>query len=106
MDKQAFWSRVRNGTERADALAREVFCQTVLTWHEPDNNDTSYLARFEQEGKYPEERPHGNAIHHSREGGGGIVRLHSVLETATELVRSYRVTCNGNKPSLSVSCPF
>lgn len=78
MDKQAFWSRVRSGTERADALAREVFCQTVLTWHGPDNDDNSYLARSERDGKDSEERPHGN----------GIVRLHSVLETATELVRS------------------
>ncbi|CAN0529742.1 unnamed protein product, partial [Laminaria digitata] len=31
VDKQAFWSRVRIGKERVDTLAREVFCQTVLT---------------------------------------------------------------------------
>ncbi|CAN0366832.1 unnamed protein product, partial [Discosporangium mesarthrocarpum] len=31
VDKRKFWELVMDGRERADALARELLCQTVLT---------------------------------------------------------------------------
>ena len=96
VDKQAFWARVRSGKERADALAREVFCQTVLTRHNTDVDD-SFDAISKREGVTSEAR-HGGSYNQPRFGcdcGGGIVRLHSVLETATELVRSKQVRPSG-----------
>lgn len=123
MDKQAFWSRVRVGKERVDTLAREVFCQTVLTLKgegsrcksEPDlsfescsefgsengsefgsergseygsdtnsASDTEGIFYIEDSSWEPSARRYTSDG--DGDGGGGVVRLHSILETANELV--------------------
>lgn len=135
MDKQAFWSRVCTGKERADTLAREVFCQIMLTRKSFDSDldpegtsdsdpeysegdscsgsdtDTSdghshHHSPWVQEGseKRSPDRLHERCYRHEEKAkrdlgeadqklslaarSGGIVRLHSVLETANELVSS------------------
>lgn len=62
---------MRVGKERADTLARELFCQSLLTCE--DNADEHPAAGF-------------GATRYEPRRGGGTVRLHSVLETANELV--------------------
>lgn len=140
IDKNAFWSRVRVGQERADTLAREVFCQSLLT-RDVDDYDDDEIALQEAQSSHqpsqayeskeiPRDGQGGEQQHHYhrhqqrqlhqqasvvvgkrdelgrgpalRRRGGGIVRLHSVLETADELVRSrvFVISCYSS-PSLS-----
>lgn len=97
VDKQAFWSRVRTGKERVDTLAREVFCQTTLTIKGADDEDdgdgdgglgsdvgvlgSSLEERFGEPSS--PRRPSGAE---AATEGGGIVRVHSIFETANDLV--------------------
>lgn len=94
MDKQAFWSRVRTGKERVDTLAREVFCQTTLTIKGADeDDDAEWGADRSALGPGPSEERSGEPSSprmpsgaEAATEGGGIVRVHSIFETASDLV--------------------
>lgn len=98
---------MRVGKERVDTLAREVFCQTSLTIKGADA--ASGAAAGGGGGSYSESYPCGNSPEERSEkrsedrssrgmgeaeavvasdgtGGGGIVRIHSIFETADDLV--------------------
>lgn len=107
---------MRARKERVDSLAREVFCQTTLTIKGADRDrdhdfpaaaaaatttavdrqSVSGSGREQGEGKEVEEerskeqsfrRPSGDeAVAADGTGGGGIVRVHSIMETADDLV--------------------
>lgn len=135
MDKHAFWSRVRSGKERADTLAREVFCQAMLTCTSDsmygceDSETGTFRGKNSNDGKVatvgaagglccggvreegvmatPAAGPGQGAAHgraptgderdcclagdggrqEAVAAGGGIVRLQSIMETTSSLVR-------------------
>ncbi|CAN0015061.1 unnamed protein product [Ectocarpus sp. 6 AP-2014] len=100
VNKQAFWSRVRVGKERVDTLAREVFCQTTLTIKGADaasgaaaggdpSSQESSEERSEERSEDQSSRGAGGAeavVACDGTGGGGIVRIHSIFETADDLI--------------------
>ncbi|CAM9343738.1 unnamed protein product, partial [Ectocarpus sp. 13 AM-2016] len=81
VNKQAFWSRVRVGKERVDTLAREVFCQTTLTIKGADAASGAAAGDDPSSEESSEE-----LIASDGTGGGGIVRIHSIFETADDLI--------------------
>lgn len=116
VDKQTFWSRVRSGKERVDTLAREVFCQTTLTIKGADDDENEDAMGSDGNvlsSSLEEERSGGPSSQkrlsatEAATAGGGIVRVHSIFETASHLVREEGVTwclvcflfvCEGRRP--------
>lgn len=81
MDKHAFWSRVRTGKERADTLAREVFCQAMLTC----TSDNTYGCENSETGTFREKTSNDGTVASVGAAGGlfcGGIREEGVMATA------------------------
>lgn len=86
-----------------DTLAREVFCQTTLTIKGADaasgaaaggdpSSEESSEERSEERSEDRSSRGAGGAeavVASDGTGGGGIVRIHSIFETADDLVSDW-----------------